>query len=397
MKTVPCPRPSTSWIHISFALGGLVLLCFSGSGSAFQFQISSSRQATTRSRSYKSLHPSIQSSSTVYKRRPIRRDNRQIHPISTTSTTTTTSSSQLHLTPPTAPQGDLLRTALGAILAAKVSWSGLTKKQSLRVSGAMAAFGVATLSLACSIRSGATLLFFYASSSKLTRMGSARKQTLEEGYKVGGKRGASQVLACSLIGVMAAMARRIWVGADGPLELLLPEGGSLLGNQLTLAFVAFFACCAGDTWASELGVLSKTNPRLVIKPWKQVAPGTNGGVSTVGLLASAAGGLAMGLCHGLLLPLQFTSWKQRLQEIWMLSIVGLLGGLGGSLLDSVLGATIQITHYDPVEKMILKKPKEGSIKLGVSLLSNEMVNVVSTAATALLVFVFAEPLLTFFC
>jgi len=31
------------------------------------------------------------------------------------------------------------------------------------------------------------------------------------------------------------------------------------------------------------------------------------------------------------------------------------------------------------------------------LLSNEMVNVVSTAATALLVFVFAEPLLTFFC
>ena len=124
-----------------------------------------------------------------------------------------------------------------------------------------------------------------------------------------------------------------------------------------------------------------------------MAPGTNGGVSGVGLLASAAGGLAMGLVHGLCLPLQF-NLSQRWKETLTLAVVGLIGGLGGSLIDSVLGATIQITHYDPVEKMIIKKPKEGSTKVGLSLLSNEMVNVVSTAATAVLAYVFAKPLLS---
>jgi uncharacterized protein (TIGR00297 family) len=274
-------------------------------------------------------------------------------------------------------------------VAAKVSLSGLSKK-SLRTSGAISAFAVATLSLACSIRSGATLLFFYSTSSKLTRIGSSKKQTLEEGYKVGGKRGASQVLACSLIGVVVAIARRICVGPDSPLDF-----GNLLslGNRLTLAYVGFFACCAGDTWASELGVLSKSDPRLVIKPWKKVAPGTNGGVSKVGLAASAAGGLAMGLMHGLILPLQY-SLNARAREVLALGVVGLIGGLGGSMIDSILGATIQTTHYDPVEKIILKKPKEGSIRIGFSLLSNEMVNVVSTAATALLAAIFAGPLLS---
>lgn len=274
-------------------------------------------------------------------------------------------------------------------MAAKVAQSGL-KKQSLRTSGALSAFAVASLSLACSLRSGITLLFFYWTSSKLTRIGASTKKTLEEDYKVGGKRGASQVLACSLIAIVAAMARRFLVGPDSPLDFITPVA---LGNRLTLAFVAFFACCAGDTWASELGVLSKSNPRLVIKPWKKVAPGTNGGVSKIGLAASAAGGLAMGLMHGLCLPLQY-SLSQRLQETLALGVVGFIGGLGGSWLDSILGATIQVSHYDPVEKMILKKPKEGSIKLGFSLLSNEMVNVVSTAMTAVLAAIFAKPLLS---
>mmetsp|Transcript_37465 Transcript_37465/g.77699 ORF Transcript_37465/g.77699 Transcript_37465/m.77699 type:complete len:165 (-) Transcript_37465:538-1032(-) len=159
----------------------------------------------------------------------------------------------------------------------------------------------------------------------------------------------------------------------------------------------FFACCAGDTWASEWGVLSPTPPRLVTQPWKSVAPGTNGGVSWVGLAASAAGGIAMGLVHGVaLLPLTTTlSWTVRWQEIAALSWVGLWGGLGGSLLDSWLGATVQITHYDPVEQIILKRAQPGSTQLGLSILSNEMVNVVSTGATAVLAALCAKPLLAF--
>ena len=124
------------------------------------------------------------------------------------------------------------------------------------------------------------------------------KGKLEEGVTEGGERDASQVLACSLIAIICACLRRIFVGRDGPLlsvgglaileDTAISQSLALFGDQLTLAYVGFFACCAGDTWASELGILSKSLPRLITKPWKKVPPGTNGGISLVGLLASAA-------------------------------------------------------------------------------------------------------------
>lgn len=182
-----------------------------------------------------------------------------------------------------------------------------------------------------------------------------------------------------------------------------------MGDQLTLAYVAFFACCAGDTWASELGVLSKSNPRLIIKPWKQVPPGTNGGISAVGLVASAAGGTLMGLIHGILVPggiasvlpfnlpsmLGAISLSAFKREVLILSLVGFLGGFGGSLLDSLLGATIQVTYYDSEQKKIVKRAGPNVQKVGgFSFLSNEMVNVVSTTLSALIAGLTARSLLS---
>lgn len=320
---------------------------------------------------------------------------------------------------------DIVRTFLGIMLARTISNSGL-RKRSLDRSGALSAFLVASLSLATSWRNGITLLAFYWTSSKLTRVGSKIKGKLEEGATEGGERGAGQVFACSLIAVVCACVRRALVGADGPLLQLLPMmmGGSgsaaammmmspnsmaLLGDQLTLAYVAFFACCAGDTWASELGILSKSLPRLVIKPWKKVPPGTNGGVSLVGLGASAAGGTLMGLLHGIFVPggiasLFPASWPSPLlsaispaqfgREVLVLTFVGFMGGLGGSLLDSLLGATIQATFYDEEAKKIAKLSGPTTRKVGGwGFLSNEMVNVVSTAMSALVAALACQPLL----
>jgi len=58
--------------------------------------------------------------------------------------------------------------------------------------------------------------------------------------------------------------------------------------------------------ASELGVLSKQSPRMITNPSCVVKPGTNGGVTFLGFVASGAGGLAVGLAFwlgGVLVPL----------------------------------------------------------------------------------------------
>ncbi|OLY80851.1 Transmembrane protein 19 [Smittium mucronatum] len=59
-------------------------------------------------------------------------------------------------------------------------------------------------------------------------------------------------------------------------------------------YTAFYSCCAGDTWASELGPLSSDWPKLVGTSI-EVPPGTNGGITKLGMLASALGGATVGL------------------------------------------------------------------------------------------------------
>lgn len=271
----------------------------------------------------------------------------------------------------------LCRTALGTAIAQKISTDGL-KRGSLSPSGSAAAFAVAAVAFSCSFRSGLTLLAFYKSGSALTKVGAKVKAKVEEGYAAEGQRGSRQVLACSLIAVVCALLRRVLVGIDGPLRLSTPAEVACLGNRLTLAFVAFFAACAGDTWASEVGVLSRSAPRLITRPWVVAAPGTNGGVSGLGSLASAAGGVFIGLCHGLI------AWPVCARDILALVWVGLLGGVGGSLFDSVLGATVQATYFDATRGMIVKRPAPTAERVaGLPLLSNEMVNFVSTAAVAM--------------
>ena len=47
-------------------------------------------------------------------------------------------------------------------------------------------------------------------------------------------------------------------------------------TPLAAAFIGYYGCCCGDTWGSELGVLSKKLPRLIINPAKEVGTHTSG-------------------------------------------------------------------------------------------------------------------------
>nr|GFA42183.1 protein PGR [Tanacetum cinerariifolium] len=98
------------------------------------------------------------------------------------------------------------------------------------------------------------------------------------------------------------------------------------------------------TWSSELGVLSDEQPRL-ITTFKPVRRGTNGGVTIAGLQAAAAAGTVIGLAF--VLPGFFTKSCTDDAFLKQLLVIPLsaAAGLAGSLIDSVLGATLQFSGF----------------------------------------------------
>lgn len=190
-------------------------------------------------------------------------------------------------------------------------------------------------------------------------------------------RGAPQVLACSLLAVIASLVHTFKVGE----ERSISYKDDWLAAALTCAVIAHHSTCLADTLASELGVLSKHPPILVVKPWKTVPPGTNGGVTIWGTFVSCVGGLCMGLGTALMDYLSGITPVQTMK----LCLLGTVCGAIGSLIDSILGATLQITYQDPDTKMIHHTHKQTFKQIsGINVLTNVQVNFVSVSFTMVL-------------
>lgn len=70
--------------------------------------------------------------------------------------------------------------------------------------------------------------------------------------------------------------------------------------------------------------------------------GTNGGVSGVGLIVSVLGGLIVGLFYYIAVIYTVDSAVLELAAPqWPIIVMGGIGGLLGSIIDSILGATLQ--------------------------------------------------------
>jgi len=207
------------------------------------------------------------------------------------------------------------------------------------------------------------LLTFFISSSVLSRAFAGRKETLSEKFSKGSRRDYGQVLANGGLGALLAIGL-----------VLIPE----LGWQW-VAFAGAMAAVNADTWATELGVLSASRPRLITNG-KVVERGTSGGVTLTGYLAALGGAVLIGLAAALFTP--GAAW-------W--GFVGLiaLAGLAGSTLDSLLGATVQAIYYCPnCQKETESHPvhqcgKNTAQVRGLRWLNNDMVNLLCSLMGAL--------------
>ncbi|HNS62573.1 MAG TPA: DUF92 domain-containing protein, partial [Anaerolineales bacterium] len=194
------------------------------------------------------------------------------------------------------------------------------RARSLSKSGAFAAMILGTIIFGLGgIPWAVLLLTFFFTSSALSRAFKKRKQGLNEKYSKGDQRDAGQVFGNG--GLAAAFVIFHYV---------YPES-----NIGWIGFAASLAAVNADTWATELGVLNPTPPRMIMDLRKRVEKGTSGGVSLVGTLASLAGSALIAALASL-----FTA-------NWSLFLPITLSGLAGSLFDSFLGATVQAMYFCP--------------------------------------------------
>jgi uncharacterized protein (TIGR00297 family) len=249
-----------------------------------------------------------------------------------------------------------------------VLWRG-----SLDPGGAAAGVVVGTLIFVCGgPLFWVILMAFFVSSTALGFVGRKQKGFLKSIHQKGGRRDMVQVLANGGVGCLCAILYK------------------LSGNPAwAFGFAVSFASSNADTWASELGVLSRGDP-VSLLTLRTVTRGVSGGVSILGS--------GMALCGALFIAVLFALENLSLGIVrggfLRIAVLVTVGGFLGSLLDSFLGATIQAQYTAegsgaaaaPTERKTGVDGRANRLMRGLSLVNNDIVNFGSCAmATALAV------------
>ncbi|MGV8906403.1 MAG: DUF92 domain-containing protein [Acetobacterium sp.] len=246
------------------------------------------------------------------------------------------------------------------------------KRDSLTKSAAIGAFFLAVaLYFTGGLLFLALLLVFFASSTLLSHYKALIKNPIEA--KLHAKGGPRDLLQ---------------VGANGGAALIMALLFAFLQDQAFVVGVAIaFAACNADTWASEIGILSKRPPVSLIT-LKAVTPGISGGVSILGLTASLGGAFAIAITYGFYGYVMGNSGEILLIQIGLIT----LGGFLGSVIDSLIGSTLQAKYISLETGELTEKPgydhQPNRLYSGWSFITNDVVNLASSLLAAIMVLIF---------
>ena len=215
---------------------------------------------------------------------------------------------------------------------------------------------------------GWLVIIFFITSSALSKWKAERKYGIAaDKFSKTDRRDLGQVLANG--GVATVCALGFW---------FMPHAA------WWLAAVGALATATADTWATEIGTLNRTPPRLITS-WRVVETGTSGAISLLGFGATSAGALLIGVCAYALTRI---GWNDGIAADWRMIVAGMIGGIAGSLADSFMGATVQQIRWCPVcqkatEREIHACGTTTQHQRGWHWLDNDWVNAISTAFGAL--------------
>lgn len=227
------------------------------------------------------------------------------------------------------------------------------RRRTLSAGGAVAAVAVGIAATVAGWGWAVLVVAFFVASTALSRYRrAAREARVGAIVEKGDERDTAQVLANGGVFAVAAVASTV---TGDP-------------NWTAMALGALAAATA-DTWATEIGTLAGRPPRSIIS-LQVVEPGTSGGVTVPGTLASAAGATfvaAAALATGV--------------AVDMTPVV--VGGLAGSLADSVAGATVQERRWCDgcsrfTERLTHPCGAATRVTSGIPGLRNDLVNLVCT-------------------
>lgn len=150
-------------------------------------------------------------------------------------------------------------------------------------------------------------------------------------------------------------------------------------SDYLIAMACSVAASNADSWASEIGVLSKSKPRLITN-FKECKPGISGGVSWLGTLAGLFGSMFIALIV-CMLKNEIGIDLEIFDLFWIVSVFGFIG----IFIDSLLGATVQIIYTDNVGNETENNQNAVTKSRGVKWINNDMVNFLTTLIIAILV------------